>query len=129
MPTPTIREYMSPLTFSIGKEQTLSLAAERMREHKIRHLPVLEGGHLLGILSERDISWLSSLGVDPETIPVTEAMSDLPYAVEPSTAVRDVVSKMHERKFGATLVIERGHPVGIFTTVDALRLCADLLDD
>ena len=87
----TIRKYMSPLTVSVGRGQSLSFAAERMREHKIRHLPVLDGGKLLGILSERDINWLASVpSVDPTDMPVSEAMSDLPYTVGPDESIESV---------------------------------------
>ncbi len=128
MPPITIAQHMSPLTVSIGRDQTLAAAASRMREHKIRHLPVLDGGRLLGILSERDISWLTTVGVSPDRIVVTEAMSDLPYAVEPSTGLAEVVREMERNKYGAALVVEGDRPVGIFTTVDALRVCGQLLE-
>jgi acetoin utilization protein AcuB len=122
-----ISSYMSPLTVSIGVDQCLKTASTKMGEHKIRHLPVLEGGRLVGVISERDVNWLASLGTDPSTVKVSEAMSDIPYMVHASTSAQDVVSKMHDNKLGSALIERDGKPVGIFTTTDALQLCSDLL--
>ena len=127
--SPVAREYMSPLTVSVGRGQTLAFAAARMEEHKIRHLPVLDGGQLLGVLSDRDINWLAAMPtIDPETMTVNEAMTDLPYTVDPDTPLESVVREMERHKYGAAIVVEGNHPVGIFTTVDAMRLCGDLLE-
>ena len=129
MPTTQIEisSYMSPLTVSIGVDQCLKTASSKMHEHRIRHLPVLDGGRLVGVVSERDVTWLASLGTDPSTIQVSEAMSDIPYLVRASADAREVVQKMHDEKLGSALIEEDGKPVGIFTTTDALQLCADLL--
>src|SRR5437879_4833811 len=55
MTTTTIRDYMTPAPHTIGVEQPLAVAAALMQAHHIRHLPVLHGGKLVGILSERDV--------------------------------------------------------------------------
>ncbi len=122
-----IATYMSPLTISIGVDQCLKTAATKMTEHAVRHLPVLDGGRLVGVLSERDVHWLASLGTDTSEVAVSEAMSDIPYVVPANTSARAVVQKMHADKLGSALVERDGRPVGIFTTTDALRLCSDLL--
>lgn len=123
-----IRTRMSALTFSIGHDQTMATAAARLRQQDIRHLPVLRGGRLIGILSDRDIALVESLaGVDPEEVKVEEAMTEEPYAVGPETPLGDVVEHMARHKYGATVVVDGDRPVGIFTTVDALLLARDLL--
>jgi len=123
-----IDDFMSELTVTIGTDQPMADAATRMREHAIRHVPVLHGGRLVGILSDRDLAMVESLsGVDPHEVPVREAMTPDPYRVERGTPVADVVSRMAEHKYGTTVVMDGERPVGIFTTVDAMRLCAKLL--
>ena len=57
---------MTPAPITIGRGQSLSDAARKMHEHHVRHLPVLEGGYLFGILSERDI--IRQLSTDPATL-------------------------------------------------------------
>lgn len=127
--TVLIRDRMSSLTHSIGDDQTMSEAAKRMREHEIRHLAVLRGGRIVGILSERDIALVESLsGVDPTVVTVSEAMTEEPYTVSPDTKLVDVVAQMAARKYGAVLVAEGDKAVGIFTTIDALQLARELLE-
>ena len=58
-----IRDHMTSSPITIGRSQSLADAARRMHEHHIRHLPVLEGGYLFGILSERDIEFAGLFAV------------------------------------------------------------------
>jgi acetoin utilization protein AcuB len=118
----TVRDFMTPAPHSIGRDQPLSLAQERMRSDGIRHLPVLHGGKLVGILSQRDALLVETLrDVDPATTTVEDAMSTDVYVVSPDTPLGDVARDMAERKYGCAVVAEGPHLVGIFTTIDALR--------
>ena len=121
--------HMSPLRFSIGGDQPMADAAAKMHEHRIRHLPVLHGGQLVGILSDRDLAMVESLpGVDPHAVVVREAMTAEPYAVPTGTPVADVLREMATHKYGTAVVMNGERAIGIFTTIDALRLAARLLD-
>jgi acetoin utilization protein AcuB len=123
----TIRDYMTPSPHTIGAEQTLAVASELMRKHKIRHLPVLRGGSIVGILSQRDVALISGLPqVDPAEVPVEDAMSEEVYSVRPETPLAEVAATMAAHKYGAALVVgERDRVVGVFTTIDALHALAD----
>lgn len=124
----TIAERMTKTPHLIGAEQTLKVAHELMRTHDIRHLPVLHGGKLIGLLSLRDLHLVETLpDVDPETIRVEEAMSQDVYAVPPKTPLKQVVTEMAARKLGSAVVVEGTKVVGVFTTVDALELLAERL--
>jgi acetoin utilization protein AcuB len=126
MHKPTVREYMTPSPFTIGADQMLTVANEIMRAHRIRHLPVLRGGKLVGILSQRDVQLIASLpSVHIEEVPVEDAMSDNVYAVEPETPLEEVAAVMAAHKYGTALVVDKGHLKGVFTTVDALHALAD----
>lgn len=122
----TIRHYMTPSPHTIGVDQSLAVAAETMRAHKIRHLPVLKGGTVVGILSERDVQLVSGLpAVDPTTVTVEDAMSESVYSVSPDTPLEEVAAEMAAHKYGAALVTEGGHVRGVFTTIDALLALSD----
>lgn len=113
---------------SIGFDQTLSQAHELMREHQIRHLPVLAGGKLVGILSQRDLALIESLGdVEPDRVSVEEAMTREVFSVSPDAPLEDVAREMADRKLGSVVVVFESEVVGVFTTVDALRVLSDLL--
>lgn len=125
---PTVQKYMTTIPYSIGLEQKLSFAHILMREHHIRHLPVLEGGKLVGLLSDRDLHLIETLrGVDPEKVTVEEAMTQMPYTVSPDAPLDEVCSEMAERKYGCVVVAQNSKVVGVLTTVDVCRALADLL--
>jgi acetoin utilization protein AcuB len=123
----SVDEFMSPSVLTIGRDQTLADAHRIMRSHRIRHLPVLYGGELLGIVSERDLHLIETLtGVDPELISVEEAMSSDVYVVPPKTPVFEVAAEMVKRKIGSVVVARGKEIVGIFTALDGLRLLNEL---
>jgi acetoin utilization protein AcuB len=127
-PIPTIQKYMTTTPHSIGLEQTLARAHAMMRQHDIRHLPVLHGQKLMGLVTERDLRLVESLkDVDPTKVTVEDAMSTVVYSVEPDAPIDEVVSTMAEHKYGSAIVMQNGKVVGIFTTVDVCRAFAELL--
>lgn len=126
---PHIDRYMTTSPYSIGQEQRLSQAHRLMREHNIRHLPVLHGGQLVGVLSDRDLHLIETLrDVDPEKVLVEEAMSPTVYTVSPKALLDEVVREMAHHKYGCAVVLDNGKVVGVFTTIDAMRVFADLLE-
>lgn len=124
-----ISTVMTKSPHTVGKSQTLAHAHEVMRARNIRHLPVLEGGKLVGLVTERDLRLIESLkDVDPANVSVEEAMSQDVYAVTPDARLADVAKEMAEHKYGSAVVMEGGAKVvGIFTTVDAMRALSSLL--
>jgi acetoin utilization protein AcuB len=125
---PSIQKYMTTSPHSIGGEQTLATAARMMHDHHIRHLPVLSGGKLRGLLTDRDLKLVETFrDVDPTKLTVEEAMTEQPYAVSPETPLDEVVSTMAGGKFGSAIVVQNGRVVGIFTTVDACLALSELL--
>jgi len=120
---------MSPCPHSIGQEQTLETAHAMMRKWKIRHLPVLNAGRIVGLLSLRDLHLVETLkDVDPSKVSVEDAMSPEPYMIDANADLRAVAIEMAMRKLGSALVVRSGKVVGIFTTTDALRALFELLD-
>lgn len=125
---PSIQKYMTTAPHSIGVEQTLAHAHEVLRQHHIRHLPVLEGGQLVGMLTQRDLALVETLkDVDPRNVRVEDAMSTEVYTVSPEAPLDEVVGEMAEKKYGSAVVVSNHKVVGIFTTVDVCSALADLL--
>jgi len=121
-PEPSVGEFMAPLPFTIDATLSLAEAYKRMREHRIRHLPVTSDGVLVGIVSIHDLHLIETLSeIDPHTVPVQNAMTDRPVLVSPDEPLRRVAGRMIDRKIGSVLVVEDGELRGIFTTIDALR--------
>lgn len=127
-PIPTIQKYMTTTPHSIGVDQPLARAHAFMKEHSIRHLPVLSGGGLVGILTDRDLGLIESLtGVDPKQVSVEEAMTPSVYSVSPETPLDEVVETMGTHKYGSAVVMQNSKVVGIFTTTDVCRAFSELL--
>lgn len=124
----TVQEFMSIAPVVVSSDRTLAEARRLMRERGIRHLPVVDRGRLVGVVSQRDLYLLETIrGVDPGTETVREAMAPEPYAVPPDAPLEAVAAAMAENKFGSAVVVDRGAVIGLFTTVDALRALAAVL--
>lgn len=125
---PTIEKYMTTAPRTIGADQTLAKAEHVMNEFRIRHLPVLENGKLVGILSDRDVKMVESFkDVDAEKVKISEACTEEVYMVSPKAPLTEVCAEMALHKYGSVLVMDNHKLVGIFTWVDALRAFNELL--
>lgn len=126
---PVIDRYLTRGPWTTEASATLADAHELMRAHHIRHLPVIDHGKLVGIVSERDIHLLrAAAGVDVHETRVREAMSEPVYAVKLGMPLDEVVATMSEHKYGSAVVFGLdGNVAGIFTTVDACTALAELL--
>ncbi len=125
---PSIQNYMTAMPHTIGNEQTLKKAHAMMHEFKIRHLPVLKAGKLVGIITDRDLALVETLrDVDQDTVLVEDACTPDPYIVSPNAKLRDVCDEMVRHKYGSVLIVDNHKLVGIFTWVDALNAFSGLL--
>ncbi|MGB8222489.1 MAG: CBS domain-containing protein [Polyangiales bacterium] len=124
--TAPIAEYMTPVPHTVGSEQTITFAQKLMEKHGIRHLPVLHGGELYGIVSDRDLGLIAGLNeVNPDKTTVEEAMTQEAYTVSKDTPLFTVLDAMLEHKYGSAIVVEGIKIIGIFTTHDALQLLVE----
>jgi len=120
---------------SVGPTESLLEADRIMRLARIRHLPVVEGGRLVGVLSHRDvldasIARLAQRGADERVdhlrgISIAEVMQSGPYTALESTTLGDAARRMLRLKIGCLPVV-RGGPdgervVGLITESDLLR--------
>jgi acetoin utilization protein AcuB len=123
-----IRNFMTESAHAIGCDQNLKFAHDRMQQFGIHQLPVLEGGVLVGVLSERDIALISAVSPGQlETIMVEEAMAAEPYAVGANDDIARVVAHMVEHKYRTAVVMDHNKVLGLFTSMDALRLLSEML--
>jgi acetoin utilization protein AcuB len=123
-----VREFMTASPIHVSPRTRLPDAHLLMRESKVRHLVVLDAGHLVGVLSQRDIYLMETLqAAEPQEALVEEAMHPDPYAVSAETAIEEVARTMWRERHGSAIVIEGDEVLGIFTTTDALRALAEIL--
>lgn len=125
---PEVQKYMTYLPKSIAHDQTLAEAKDFMNQSNLRHLPVLEGNKLVGLISDRDINLvLQFKDSDATKLKVTEACTLSPYSTSPKTPLNEVVAHMAEKKYGCAVVVDNGKVVGIFTEIDAYKALSELL--
>jgi len=127
-PIPPVSKFMTMSPHTVRPTLTLDEAMKLMRSHHIRHLPVLDAGQLVGIISERDVRLIESFkDVDPTKVRIDEAMAQDVYVVSPEAPLDEVAAEMASKKYGSAVVMQNQKVVGIFTVVDALSALSELL--
>ncbi len=132
----TIRDIMSPSVETATPEETVLDARDRFREGGFRHLPIVEGERLLGVVSDRDVLRAAgpSLGLgsyEEDAGPnvdrtLREIMSRYAITADPTMSVQEAADTMLRHDVSALPVLDDGLLVGIVTTADVLRMAAGL---
>jgi CBS domain-containing protein len=115
-----IDEIMTRNVLTIGPKEPANSAWSRMERERVRHLVVLDGGRLVGILSERDLGGRSGEAVRRDRL-VSELMTRNIASVEPGTTLRQAANLMRGRLIGSVPVVENGRVIGIVTATDVLE--------
>jgi acetoin utilization protein AcuB len=134
-----VEDVMSRSVITLTPDQTLRETIELLRSRRIRHLPVVDGSALVGIVTDRDVkratpSLLSGIDRDAyehvlETTKVTQFMTREPLTVTPAAGLKAAVAILVHRKVGALPVVDEGRLVGIVTELDMLRVMLGMLND
>jgi acetoin utilization protein AcuB len=125
----SVGTYMTKAPHTVGVEQSLTVARRLMNEHHVRHLPVLHGGELVGILSDREIKAFEVLPGSRD-LTVEDAMVTEVLAISESSPLERVADEMVRRQVDSAVVVagaEGTKVLGVFTAVDALRALSDAL--
>lgn len=130
-----VRDLMVTDVTTVGRNDTLTLADDLMTSKRIRHLPVLENGRLVGIVTQRDLfhaglSTAMGFGQKAQkeflvTVPVKEVMNNEVVTIGPDEDVKVAARKMLESKIGCLPVVEDGKLLGLLSESDLLRVVAD----
>ena len=134
-----VEDVMTRDVVTLGPDETLRDAIDLLRRERIRHLPVVDGQKLLGIVTDRDVkratpSVLAGVGADDydnslQTIKVAQLMTREPITVPGHSPLKNAVEIFINKKVGALPVVDDGRLVGILTDIDILRVAFDLLPD
>jgi len=133
-----VGDVMSKKLVTVKKNDTLKKAQDLMVENSIRHLPVVDGKELLGIITESDIRGAfigkrakASEGkvqaLNPAKMKVSDYMTRSPMVVMPETHIEDAALLIYKYKIGALPVIKRNNLVGIISIMDMLGIFVDLM--
>jgi acetoin utilization protein AcuB len=123
-----IRDIMSYNVITIPSSTSISQAKQIMTAHRIKRLPVVDKGKLIGIVTQRSIERASpskatslsvwELGYLLDKTPVKEIMQKKVVTVTPDTDAEEAVAIAQKNKVGSVVVVEDGAVVGIVTADD-----------
>lgn len=129
----TVGEVMSKKLVTVQRSDNLAALRDRMYEHNIRHLPVVdERCRLIGLVSHRDLlrnTLMERRGVSDyvedsilEDLQVSEVMVDELEVTTPDTDLREAARIMLARKYGCLPVVHGSELVGILTEADFMKV-------
>jgi acetoin utilization protein AcuB len=122
-----VRDSMTREVVTVGPETTALEALTLGREHEVRHLPVIEDGRLVGIISDRNLRSAAPPPNDPDRratlqeIRVGDVLVREVVTASPDDPIEHAASEMYERRIGCLPVVEDDALVGILTTSDVMR--------
>ena len=129
-----VEDIMTRNPHTLEADDVLDLADDLMSMARIRHIPILSSGKLVGILSQRDLFFsalVRALGLQPreqkdlmKTIRARELMSHPVITISPGANVKEAARLMGQNKIGCLPVVKGKQFVGIVTETDILNYVA-----
>lgn len=126
-----VREIMMGSPVTLKPDDTLALANDVISLGRIRHIPVVELGRLVGLITERDLMGAAATHIFGlkrrsksallKSVLIKDVMKKRVVTVEPETPIKDAAHLMAEKKIGCVPVVSAGALVGLVTTTDVLR--------
>jgi acetoin utilization protein AcuB len=126
-----VSQIMTKELVILNPTQSLYDAEKLFNQHSIRHIPVVEGDRIVGVISRSDLLRISfselndeeetvdSLVYDTYTIP--QVMTRIPVTVESDTTIKEVAEILAKQSFHSIPVVDQGKLVGIVTTTDLIN--------
>ena len=116
-------------TIAAQIDENVGTAAARLADKRSGAMPVLSGGELAGIFSERDVIYtLASRGDAALTTPLAEAMTADPVTVAPDTPIMQALSLMTRRRIRHLPVVSDGALVGFVSIGDLVKARLDAIE-
>jgi len=124
----SIENYMTEYPTIASPRMTVTEASEYMQKCGFRHLPIVDKGEVLGIVSDRNLKQAELLA-DAMTLVVADVMTPKPYCVRVGTPLAQVARHMARERIGSAIILNSFQKVvGIFTTTDAMQVLANILE-
>jgi acetoin utilization protein AcuB len=128
-----VKDSMTREVVTLSPQTTAGEALALCRERRIRHLPVLDGGRLVGIVSDRDLRSATPALGDParaealRRILVPEVMAREVATIHPDDPIEEAANAMREKTIGCLPVVENGALLGIVTSSDVMEALVYLM--
>jgi acetoin utilization protein AcuB len=134
-----VREFMTTKVTCLQDTDTLLDASMLFLRSQFRHIPVVQGKQVVGIITERDVkqfvpTHLRRITPDEynqllETTPLSKVMTRDPITIMPDQSMFEAATILHNKRVGCLPVVENNELVGVISTTDMLRLLVRLLNE
>lgn len=122
-----VANYMTRNPITIAPNTGVGEALSIMRQKNVRHLPVVENGKVLGIITDKDINGC----LDPtllSDLTMADIMTRNPVVIQENTTIQDAARLIFNKKTTGLLIIKNGQLTGIVTLADMLKVLVEILD-
>lgn len=125
-----VSQIMAKVLIAVPTNKKISEVNELFKEYNIRHIPVIEGAKLAGVISKNDVTKLgygagemdqNALNAIYDTYELKDVMVKKPLTVSPDTNIKDVAEILSEQSFHSLPVVDDDEVVGIVTTTDLVK--------
>jgi acetoin utilization protein AcuB len=121
-----VKDWMVKNVFTISSDSSVLEALSIMKKKAVRHLPVVDAGKFVGLITSADAKQAVLTGM-LETLRVGDVMMSNPVTVTRETTLEEASRIIYEQKVGSLPVVEKGKVVGILTIIDILKVFIDLM--
>lgn len=112
-----VSQRMTKNPVTVGPDETLAAAAEKMKAGNFRRLPVIDDGNLIGVLSQFDMRAQSE---SLDSVAVRAVMTETPVVIAPTATLERAAATLANHRIGALPVVAGGKLIGIITAKDLL---------
>ncbi|MDP7320609.1 MAG: CBS domain-containing protein [Bacteriovoracaceae bacterium] len=121
-----VDEYATPIMAYAAPDMDIPSMNDLLEKEGFRHLPVLDDGKPIGMISMRDLLLIKSLNVHFD-LKAKDIMTPDPYCVRKGASLEEVAFHMSEAKIGSALIVDdQGKADSIFTSVDGLNALVEI---
>ena len=126
-----ISHIMTKSVVTVNQNDDLRKVEEKLKSNSIRHIPVVNGKEVVGIISRTDVNRLTfgalfdgQEGVDEailDMLSISQVMTSKPRTLPSDTIIKDVAEVFAKEDFHALPVVDQGELKGIVTTTDVIK--------
>ncbi|PIF32142.1 CBS domain protein [Flavobacterium sp. 9] len=133
-----ISHIMTKTVITANENDDLRKVVEKLKQNTIRHIPIVKGKEVVGIISRTDINRLTfgalfegQEGADEailDMLTISQVMTSKPKTVSSDTIIRDLAEIFVKEEFHALPVVDNGELKGIVTTTDVVKYFLEQYD-
>ena len=123
-----VEEFTTPDPVTAVETTSIDDLIRMMKEHEVRHLPIVRGERVVGIVSDRDVRVASGLSSHEKMlVEAKHIMASDPVTVSSQASLDEVAFEMSQNKIGSVIVNDENDKfLGIFTVTDALNALIEI---